>query len=70
MTPRTTAAPAAPPAIAGSHLAKSFGNVHALVDASVSVQPGEVVAIVGDNGAGKSQGPATRGPRRLRTAGS
>lgn len=50
----TPSVPEVPPAIAGSHLSKQFGSVQALVDASVSVQPGEVVALVGDNGAGKS----------------
>jgi ABC-type sugar transport system ATPase subunit len=41
-------------AIAGQHLAKRFGHVQALIDASVTVRPGEVVALFGDNGAGKS----------------
>jgi D-xylose transport system ATP-binding protein len=33
---------------------KSFGPVHVLHDVNFSVRPGEVVALVGDNGAGKS----------------
>lgn len=41
-------------AIGGSHIAKKFGHVEALRDASVTVHPGEVVALLGDNGAGKS----------------
>jgi simple sugar transport system ATP-binding protein len=41
-------------AIAGLHLAKRFGHVIALTDASVTVGAGEVVALFGDNGAGKS----------------
>lgn len=41
-------------AIAGRHIAKRFGHVQALVDANVTVHPGEVVALFGDNGAGKS----------------
>ena len=35
-------------------VAKSFGAVRALTDASLHVAPGEVVALLGANGAGKS----------------
>lgn len=42
------------PVLAAVGLSKRFGGVHALEDMSMDVFPGEVVAIVGDNGAGKS----------------
>jgi simple sugar transport system ATP-binding protein len=35
-------------------LNKSFGPIHALFDANLSINRGEVVALIGDNGAGKS----------------
>jgi simple sugar transport system ATP-binding protein len=41
-------------AIAGKHIAKRFGHVQALSDANVTVRSGQVVALFGDNGAGKS----------------
>ncbi len=41
-------------AIAGVGIAKRFGHVQALSDASVTVPSGSVVALFGDNGAGKS----------------
>lgn len=36
------------------HISKSFGTVRALQDVSCAVRPGEVTAVLGDNGAGKS----------------
>jgi fructose transport system ATP-binding protein len=35
-------------------LTKHYGGVHALEEASITLRPGEHIAIVGDNGAGKS----------------
>ena len=42
------------PVLQAQHIRKSFGNVHALKDASLTMLPGEVTALIGDNGAGKS----------------
>jgi simple sugar transport system ATP-binding protein len=36
------------------HVRKEFGAVVALEDVTLDVEPGEIVALVGDNGAGKS----------------
>ncbi|GAA2826095.1 putative ABC transport system ATP-binding protein [Leucobacter komagatae] len=36
------------------HVSKTFGQTRALVDASVTVRPGEAVAIMGPSGSGKS----------------
>ncbi len=35
-------------------VSKHFGAIHALDDVSLTVQPGEVLGLMGDNGAGKS----------------
>jgi simple sugar transport system ATP-binding protein len=35
-------------------VSKSFGAIHAVNDISLSIEPGEVVGLMGDNGAGKS----------------
>ncbi|HKO24183.1 MAG TPA: ATP-binding cassette domain-containing protein, partial [Chloroflexota bacterium] len=42
------------PGIEGIAISKSFGGVHALREASFAAEPGEVHALVGENGAGKS----------------
>lgn len=42
------------PLLDATGVAKSFGAVRALTDASLQVAPGEVVALMGANGAGKS----------------
>jgi simple sugar transport system ATP-binding protein len=36
------------------HVSKNFGAIRALSEVSFSVEPGEVVGLMGDNGAGKS----------------
>ncbi|GAA4156065.1 ATP-binding cassette domain-containing protein [Leifsonia shinshuensis] len=41
-------------AIAARNVSKQFGHVHALRDASLTAHHGEIVALFGDNGAGKS----------------
>jgi D-xylose transport system ATP-binding protein len=42
------------PALEVRHARKSFGFVRALDDVSLTLQEGEILALVGDNGAGKS----------------
>ena len=42
------------PLLVLEHISKSFGGVHALTDVSLQVLRGEVHAVVGENGAGKS----------------
>jgi galactofuranose transport system ATP-binding protein len=42
------------PVLSMQSISKSFGGVPALVQASLEVEPAEVMALVGQNGAGKS----------------
>lgn len=43
-----------PPLLEAKGVVKNFGAVSALTDASLTVRPGEIVALMGANGAGKS----------------
>ena len=45
----------AEPLLEAREIVKSFGRVRALRGADFTVYPREVVALVGDNGAGKSR---------------
>lgn len=45
---------AATPLIEMRHINKSFGAVRALIDVDLTLQPGEILGLVGDNSAGKS----------------
>ncbi len=51
-TPASTAA--GTPILKATGLTRSFGHVRALDHADFDIYPGEVVALIGDNGAGKS----------------
>ena len=56
-TEKTTGRPAAAarePMMTGRNLVKRYGHVTAINGADFDLFPGEVLAVVGDNGAGKS----------------
>ena len=42
------------PVLELSNISKHFGAIHAVNDVSLTLEPGEVVGLMGDNGAGKS----------------
>lgn len=52
--PADAAATAGTPVLELRHASKHFGGVQAVVDVSLDVRTGEIVALVGNNGAGKS----------------
>lgn len=43
-----------PPALSAAGVRRSFGSVHAVVDATLEVAPGKVTALIGPNGCGKT----------------
>jgi simple sugar transport system ATP-binding protein len=42
------------PVLELNNISKHFGAIHAVNDVSLSIEPGEVLGLMGDNGAGKS----------------
>jgi fructose transport system ATP-binding protein len=54
MEPITPPRATAPPVLAARGLIKRFGRVTALAGTDFDLYPGEVLAVIGDNGAGKS----------------
>jgi simple sugar transport system ATP-binding protein len=50
----TSSATIGRPVVEITGISKHFGSIQALTDVSVTLQPGEVVGLMGDNGAGKS----------------
>jgi len=49
-----SAASSVAPVLEARHIQRNFGAVVALADASITLNPAEVLGLVGDNGAGKS----------------
>ena len=54
MTEPTTSNDSQKPILVLSNISKSFGGIHALNGVSLDLRPGEIHALVGENGAGKS----------------
>ena len=52
--PLTSSPPVGMPVLEARHMARRFGAVVALADASLALRRHEVLGLVGDNGAGKS----------------
>ena len=51
----TVATDGATPAIQAEGIGKSFGAVQALTSVNLQLRPGEILGLIGDNGAGKSK---------------
>jgi fructose transport system ATP-binding protein len=53
-TPTGTTTPAGTPVLAAKGLTKRYGRVVAIDGSDLELYPGEILAVIGDNGAGKS----------------